>query len=321
VKTQEAHLELHPFENTNQNAREQTHYILFSAKEMVNMKIEAVRYIAGEPQVAFETLTEEEALQIKINGKAYTITMRSPGQDMMLAAGLLFTERVIKNREDILHTSEHSGTDHSFVIDIGVKEEALAGKNLFNRSIASSASCGVCGKIELCELHTPEPPLVTFEKLDIDLIPRLLQQMQAEQSTFEKTGGSHAAAIFSIDGRLLTVQEDIGRHNAVDKVIGDLLLKNELDKAAILFISGRISYEIVAKCAQASIPFLLAVSAPSSLAVDFCLRKGITLIGFCRGNRATVYTNGKNILQYALSPKQESQMVENEKAGNNIFVR
>ena len=121
--------------------------------------------------------------------------------------------------------------------------------------------------------------------------------MQARQSTFERTGGSHGAAIFDIAGTLLSVKEDIGRHNAVDKVIGDLLLKDTLPDASILFISGRVSYEIAAKCAEASIPFLLAVSAPSSLAVDFCQRKGITLIGFCRANRATVYTNERNILQ------------------------
>lgn len=270
---------------------------------MVNKKIAAVKYIAGQPQETSETLAGEEALQIKINGKAYTITMRTPGQDKVLAAGLLFTERVIRLPQDIIHISEIPAVlgDHTLIVDILVKEEALAGKNLFNRSIASSASCGVCGKIELCDLLTPEQPLVTSEKLDINLISDLRQQMHAAQSTFQKTGGSHAAAVFTIDGRMLSIKEDIGRHNAVDKVIGELFLKNWLQKAAILFISGRVSYEIVAKCAQAGIPFLLAVSAPSSLAADFCRRKGITLIGFCRENRATVYANEKNILQYALA--------------------
>jgi FdhD protein len=272
---------------------------------MVNKKITAVKYIAGQPRKTSEALAGEEALQIKINGKPYTITMRTPGQDKMLAAGLLFTERVIRDQEDIIHISETPAVlgDHTLIVDVRVKEEALAGKNLFNRSIASSASCGICGKIELCDLITPEQPLLTSKKLDIHLIPDLLQQMQAEQSTFEKTGGSHAAAVFNIDGKLLSVQEDIGRHNAVDKVIGELFLSNGLHKAAILFISGRVSYEIVAKCAEASIPFLLAVSAPSSLAADFCRRKGITLIGFCRENRATVYAGEKNILQHAFARK------------------
>ncbi len=269
----------------------------------MNKKNAAIKYITGLPEQTSETLTVEEALQIKINGNPYTITMRTPGQDKTLAVGLLFTERIIRLPEDILHISEVPDAlgDHTLTVDVQVKEEVLAGKKLFNRAIASSASCGVCGKMELCDLLTPEQPLLTSEKLDIDLIPELRQQMQEKQSTFERTGGSHAAAAFSIEGTLLSVKEDIGRHNAVDKVIGELFLKNWLHKAAILFVSGRVSYEIVAKCAEARIVFLLAVSAPSSLAVDFCHRQGITLIGFCRENRATVYANEKNILQHTLA--------------------
>lgn len=274
----------------------------------MNKKIKAIRFVAGQSHDTSEALAGEEALQIKVNGKPYTITMRTPGHDKLLAAGLLFTERVIRSEEDIIRISEipDASGSHTLIVDVLVKEEALTGKNLFNRSIASSASCGVCGKIELCDLVTPEHPLNNNRKLSIQLIPDLLRQMQDQQFTFEKTGGSHAACAFSIDGTLLSVKEDIGRHNAVDKVIGDLLMRNALHSASILFISGRISYEIVAKCAEARIPFLLAVSAPSSLAVDFCRRKGITLIGFCRENRATVYACEKNILEYAVSLHTEA---------------
>ena len=264
---------------------------------MESMKIAAIKYVAGKSLEAEETLAGEEALQIKINGTPYTITMRTPGQDAMLVAGLLFTERLINRAEDILNISEipaeHGG--HTVIAEVQVREETLAGKNLVNRSIASNASCGVCGKIELCDLLTPEKALLTAETLDIEHIPHLLSQMQAAQLTFDKTGGSHAAAIFRIDGKLLSVKEDIGRHNAVDKVIGDLLLRDQLHEAAILFVSGRTSYEIASKCGEASIPFLLGVSAPSSLAAEYCRRKGITLIGFCRENRATVYVNEKRI--------------------------
>lgn len=271
--------------------------------EMINKKIAAVKYIADQARETAEVLVREEALQIKINGRPYTITMRTPGQDILLAMGLLFTEGVIKVPGDIITILEVPAALGNFtlMVEVTLKEEVLAGKNLFNRSIASSASCGVCGKIELCDLVTPQQPLLTAKKLDICLIPFLLQQMQVAQSTFEQTGGSHAAAVFSIDGKLLSVQEDIGRHNAVDKAIGDLFMRNSLHAAAILFVSGRVSYEIVAKCAQAGIPFLLAVSAPSSLAADFCRQKGITLIGFCRENRATVYANEQNILQQELA--------------------
>ncbi|MEX1238477.1 MAG: formate dehydrogenase accessory sulfurtransferase FdhD, partial [Cyclobacteriaceae bacterium] len=214
---------------------------------MVNKKITAVRYIAGQPIETSEALTGEEALQIKINGRPYTITMRTPGHDRILAAGLLFTERIISHQGDITSFSEipAAGGDHTLIVDIQVKEETTRGKNLFNRSIASSASCGVCGKIELCDLVSPEQPLYTSRKLNIQIIPHLLQQMLAKQLTFEKTGGSHAAAAFSIGGELFSIKEDIGRHNAVDKVIGDLLLRNLLPQTDILFICGRVSYEIV----------------------------------------------------------------------------
>jgi FdhD protein len=276
---------------------------------MANKRTTAVKYLAGEPEETLEVLTQEEALQIKINGKAYTITMRTPGQDKLLAIGLLFTEGVIHSPEDILSLTQLPAIqgDYTLIVDLTLKEEILKGKNLFNRSIASSASCGVCGKIELCDLVTPEHTISVSKKLDVCLIPDLLQQMNARQSLFEQTGGSHAAAIFSINGELITLQEDIGRHNAVDKAIGELFLHKKLSEADILFVSGRVSYEIVAKCAQASIPFLLAVSAPSSLAVEFCKKKGITLIGFCRNNRATVYANETNILQQATLKEQHNE--------------
>jgi FdhD protein len=123
----------------------------------------------------------------------------------------------------------------------------------------------------------------------------MLAKMRGRQATFERTGGSHAAGAFTVAGALVSTYEDIGRHNAVDKVIGELFLNGALRDAGVLVISGRVSYEIVAKCAQAGFPFLVAVSAPSSLAVDLCDRSGITLIGFCREHRFTVYTHAENI--------------------------
>lgn len=274
-------------------------YPLFSLLKMSQKKISAVRYTQGLPEVSPEALTWEEALQIKINGKPYTITMRTPGYDKLLTAGLLFTETIVKESNDILGMHEISTVqgDCNLSIDVNIRKEVLINRNIFNRSIASNASCGVCGKIELCDLIVPSKSISTSKKLDIHLIPDMLRSMKNLQSTFQVTGGSHAAALFTLEGEVLEVHEDIGRHNAVDKVIGALFLKNELQLAELLFISGRVSYEIVAKCSQARIPFLLAVSAPSSLAVDFCRKSGITLIAFCRENRATVYTNPENIQQ------------------------
>lgn len=262
-------------------------------------KFNAVKYYDGVPEASNEALTREEALQIKINGRSYTITMRTPGNDGILAAGLLFSEGIIKQPDDILdmHEVQTVQGDCTLSIDVHVKEEILAGQNLFNRSIASSASCGVCGKIDLCDLAVPVKFNTTSRKLEVGVIPKMLERMRALQNTFELTGGSHAAALLTIDGNVLAVREDIGRHNAVDKVIGELFLQRSLHLADVILISGRVSYEIVAKCSQARISFLLAVSAPSSLAVDFCNKSGITLIGFCRENRATVYTHPENIQQ------------------------
>lgn len=259
----------------------------------------ATKYIKGQPQASLEILTWEEPLQIKINDKPYTITMRTPGQDNVLAAGLLFTEGIITTPDHILAMDELAAArgDFNWTINVVVEKEALKKRNIFSRSIASSASCGVCGKSELCDLVVPAKFNTAGKKLNVNLLPGMLREMQNLQSTFQATGGSHAASLFTLGGNVIVVHEDIGRHNAVDKVIGEVFLKRELQVADILFISGRVSYEIVAKCSQAKIPFLVAVSAPSSLAVDFCQKTGITLVAFCREDRATVYTHPENIQQ------------------------
>lgn len=260
-------------------------------------QIKATRYVQGIPETSHETLTREEALQITINGKPYTVTMRTPGQDRLLTAGLLFSEGIITRPDDILTMRETPSAmgDCTLSVDAEIHPEILAGQNIFNRAIASSASCGVCGKTDICDLVVPRYVDRPARKLDTERIPEMLEKMRERQTVFETTGGSHAAALFTADGRMLAAHEDIGRHNAVDKVIGELFLQDSLSQADVLVVSGRVSYEIVAKCAQAKIPFLLAVSAPSSLAVESCDKAGIALIAFCRNQRFTVYTHPENI--------------------------
>ena len=258
----------------------------------------ATKYINGLPERTFETLALENALQIKINGRAYSVTMCSPSNNIVLAVGLLYTEGILQKRSDIIGITEESDEQNNQVhfVNVNVLTEALEGKKLWDRSIASSASCGVCGKTEIDDIYHKGQPLETSEKLDITRVPELLKEMRSHQSAFDETGGTHSAALFNIGGTMLSVQEDIGRHNAVDKAIGELFLSSTLSKADILAVSGRVSYEIVSKCAMANIPFLLAVSAPSSMAVELCSEKGITLIAFCRENRATVYTNQQHVI-------------------------
>lgn len=266
---------------------------------MAHTIINAVQYMEGVGQASAEALTREAALQIKINGRSYTVTMRTPGHDCMLTAGLLFTEGIIRRPDDVTDMLEIPGAtgDTTMVVDVHIPTDILIHQDIFNRTIASSASCGVCGKADICDLVVPAKRHATARRLRIDLIPQMLEKMRKLQCTFELTGGSHAAALLTAEGHLLGAREDIGRHNAVDKVIGELFLKRTLHEAEVLLISGRVSYEIVAKCSQANISFLLAVSAPSSMAVEYCNAAGITLVGFCRDHRATVYTHPENIQQ------------------------
>ncbi len=262
------------------------------------MLCKAIKYVGGIPSVVEDSLVQEEALQIRINERPYTITMRTPGQDEYLSKGLLYTEHVIEHRHDITdyrETPSTNGTPCSSV-DVTISRERLQKKYLYNRTLVSSSSCGMCGKTEMDDSDFPSQPLEQSPKLDICLLERMQQMMAAEQALFHETGGCHAAAAFTTAGKLLVVMEDIGRHNAVDKVIGYLLENELLDVADIMSVSGRVSYEIVTKAHAAQIPLITSVSAPSTLAVKLCDSMGMTLISFCRGNKATVYTHDSAVI-------------------------
>ncbi len=237
-----------------------------------------------------DCLTVEQALQIKINNKSFTITMRTPGNDKELVRGLLYSEDVFKDINQDFKLKFTEDIEKAITIaNVIIPENKLGNGYLNSRNLLSVSSCGICGKTELEDIDSSK------QLLDRDLIntPALYQMfevMQKNQSTFHQSGGSHAAAAFTKEGKVLSIKEDIGRHNAVDKVIGDLILSNQLKQATCLIVSGRISYEIVSKAFAAKIPILAAVSAPSTLAVDFAKELGVTLLGFCRNNKATCYS-------------------------------
>ncbi len=237
-------------------------------------------------------LTVESALQIRLNGQSFTITMRTPGHDTELTRGLLFTEDVAPENSNPQITLKRDDKNEVTVACCHLKEVL---ENKSARSILSSSSCGLCGKVELSELELEGIQLTPSAPLDVNLIPDMFRQMHEYQENFKKSGGCHAAAAFDIQGNLINSFEDIGRHNAVDKVIGGLLLTNKLTEAECLLVSGRVSYEIVAKAAKASIPYLIAVSAPSSLSVEMAGKAGMTLIAFCRDGRATVYSHVQHV--------------------------
>lgn len=257
------------------------------------------RYVAGEPTETEARLTVEAPLHLKVNGVSYTTTMRTPGDDEALARGLLFTEGIVTDvdasmRFDAIADPE---TGVCACLEIAIEEALLNASIEGRRTGLSTSSCGVCGTRDPADIEVYGPPLPVSmgEKLNVTRIPALLKAMEDAQAEFAATGGSHAAAAFDSDGAVLAVREDIGRHNAVDKAIGYLLNAGRLGDAHLLLVSGRLSYEIVYKAYRARIPFLLAVSAPSSMAVETAERLGMTIVGFCRGDSATAYSHMENV--------------------------
>jgi FdhD protein len=266
---------------------------------MATRKYEARKFEHDKINNTIDTLTIEEALQIVINGEPFTVTMRTPGDDVKLVRGILHSEGVLNDTSycpDITFHKEEKSimTEAHLSIHPGLLGESYSN----SRSLLSVSSCGICGKTELEDISSLGQRIEKKDSFDIEIIHRLFDRMSELQFNFHMSGGTHAAVAFTEQGELLCAQEDIGRHNAVDKVVGDLIISSRIKKASFLTVSGRISYEIIIKCFKAGIPFLAAVSAPSSLAVDYAKELGITLFAFCRDNRATCYSNSHRISRH-----------------------
>jgi FdhD protein len=245
-----------------------------------------------------ETLVVEEPLEIRVNGTPITVTMRTPGSDIELAQGFLLTEGVIAQRNDVLTVRYCKGATDDGVNTYNVLDVTLApGVKMpevdVTRNFYTTSSCGVCGKasldaIRLISRHCPGDDPSTVAAATLSALP---DKLRAAQKVFASTGGLHGAALFDTDGTMLAVREDIGRHNAVDKVIGWALEGDRIPlTGAVLLVSGRASFELTQKAVMAGIPVLAAVSAPSSLAVDLASQSGVTLVAFLRGESMNVYT-------------------------------
>jgi FdhD protein len=245
-----------------------------------------------------ETLAVEEPLELRVNGTAITVTMRTPGSDVELAQGFLLTEGVIGHRGDIARVeycrgAGPDGGNTYNVLDVTLTEGVALPDLDVTRNFYTTSSCGVCGKgsidaIRLISRHSPgdDPTVVAAETLSA-----MPDQLRSAQRVFASTGGLHGAALFDADGTMLVVREDIGRHNAVDKVIGWAVEHERIPlSGAVLLVSGRASFELTQKAVMAGIPVLAAVSAPSSLAVDLASKAGLTLVAFLRGESMNVYT-------------------------------
>jgi FdhD protein len=250
-------------------------------------------------------LAAEEPLGIRVDGTALTLTMRTPGDDLELAAGFLVGEAVVRTRADIAGIKLCDGTScgHSDHDGMGnIADVALApGVTLApgaRRNFMTTSACGLCGKAsieDICVL--PEKPLATDgARVAPTVLAALPDRLRDAQRVFSRTGGLHAAGLFTAGGELIVAREDVGRHNAVDKVVGWALLGDRLPLAGcILLVSGRASFELVQKAVLAGIPLLAAVSAPSSLAVDLAEEAGLTLVGFLRGPSMNVYTGAQRL--------------------------
>jgi FdhD protein len=247
-----------------------------------------------------DQLAVEEPLEIRLAGKSLAVTMRTPGQDEELVAGLLLSERVIEGSGDIDVIAHYAGPEDDprigNVINILLNRPSALVHARLHRSFFTSSACGVCGKTSLEAIDTDLRPIAGDVTVPLEALYSLGPALAAAQTTFERTGGLHAAALFDMQGQLLAVREDVGRHNAVDKVVGHMLLQGRLPlDRHILMVSGRASFEIMQKAIVARIPVVAAISAPSSLAVQLALANGVTLIGFLRPGRLNVYANAHRI--------------------------
>ena len=242
----------------------------------------------------------EEPLQIRLNGRDLAITMRTPGDDRALAAGFLFTEGLVDEAAQISGIEEDGKGTVSVQLAPGVHSPAES----VARNFYMTSSCGVCGKASIDSLRAVGCSALPSEqpKIDAQVLTSLPDKLRAAQSVFERTGGLHAAGLFDASGdstgTLLDVREDVGRHNAVDKLIGAALLAGRVPlDAHILMLSGRVSFELVQKALRARIPIVAAIGAPSSLAVETALRFGMTLAGFVRNGRFNLYSGHGRIAQ------------------------
>jgi FdhD protein len=256
-----------------------------------------------------DTLSVEEPLELRVNGTPLTVTMRTPGSDIELVHGFLLTEGVIHDASDVtlarycegaVVAGESGFEENTYnVIDVTLAPGVAPPSAELARNFFTSSSCGVCGKasIEQLRARTSWPVRDDATQWPAALITALPDKLRAEQHSFDKTGGLHAAGLYGADGELLAVREDVGRHNAVDKVVGWALLAGRLPAGGcVLMVSGRASFELTQKALMAGIPCLAAVSAPSSLAVDTAADAGMTLVGFVRGTTLNVYSRPDRVL-------------------------
>ncbi|WP_425827644.1 formate dehydrogenase accessory sulfurtransferase FdhD [Streptomyces fractus] len=270
----------------------------------VTERRKVIRIRDGQVSTRPDTLVAEEPLEIRLNGKPLAITMRTPGDDFPLAAGFLVSEGVLATADDLQNIvycagATEDGSNTYNVVDVRTTPGVELPDITLERNVYTTSSCGLCGKASLDAVRTTArfpiadtPPV----RITPELLASLPDRLREAQRVFDRTGGLHAAALFDEEGRLVDIREDVGRHNAVDKLVGRALQNGQLPLSrSILMVSGRASFELAQKAVMAGIPMLAAVSAPSSLAVDLAAETGLTLVGFLRGSSMNVYAGEDRI--------------------------
>jgi FdhD protein len=251
--------------------------------------------VAGEP--SSDDVAVEAALEIRLNGEPFSVTMRTPGADRELAAGFLFTEGLVTASADIVAVHVDPSADVVDVVLTPERSAVVAAQRDARRQVTTTSSCGMCGRPDLASTRLSAPRVAQAGTVDAEAILALPARLAPLQETFAATGGLHAAALCTLAGEIVDTAEDVGRHNAVDKIIGRRLLSGDLPLGdALLFVSGRTSFEILQKAWLAGVPIVAAVSAPSSLAIALADEAGITLIGFVRGGRFNIYTHAARVV-------------------------
>ena len=258
--------------------------------------VSVVRFDGHVASTSEDELAREEPLEIRVRGRAISVTMRTPGHDEELAVGFLLTEGIIHRREDVMGVEPCPRNEDGNLINVMLAPEVHVDFAHLTRHVFASTSCGLCGKATIDAIRIRLPAINSNVTVTSAVLSSLPQIMRKTQATFDRTGGLHAAAIFNPKGELIVVREDVGRHNAVDKALGHGLMQGSgpFDQH-VLLVSGRTSFEIMQKALAGRIAIVAAVSAPSSLAADFAIESGQTLVGFLRGERMNIYANAHRI--------------------------
>ncbi|HEX2966098.1 MAG TPA: formate dehydrogenase accessory sulfurtransferase FdhD [Syntrophorhabdaceae bacterium] len=260
------------------------------------LNIPVLKYTGAVSSKIDEKVAVEEPLEIFINDESFYMTMRMPGEEIPLSLGLCFTEGIIDSMDDVAganYCSDLSANKINVYLSEKKKKEGPISQR--QKRFTTYSSCGICGSDMIRELGKSVSGIQEKTQMHISMMSVMQDALMAKQDAYRGTGGTHAAAIFSSAGDLLSFSEDVGRHNALDKAIGKLLFAGKIKDAAIVMLSSRLSYEMVMKCARLGVEILAGFSAPTSLGVELADKTGITLIGLVRGNKGNIYTHPDRI--------------------------